>query len=83
MLPQEHFPESVDILLSMFSQYSGKYMLPQQLFSESVVIYLHFPRYELLSSLIFCPLTDRQTDRQKAMHESLLCIGTDEPKNDE
>ena len=39
-----------------------------------------FLRYELTSSLFFFR-TDRQTDRQKAMHRSQLCISTGGLKN--
>ena len=35
--------------------------------------------YELLSSLIFCPVTDGRTDRQKVMHKSPPCMGTKIP----
>ncbi len=37
----------------------------------------YFPRYELFSSVNFGPVSDGQTDGQKAMHMSPLCISTD------
>ena len=45
------------------------------LFVHSLSTWVYFLRYELLSSLIFCPvknfITDRWTDRQKAMYSGI------------